>query len=47
MLDVSYPSLRAFVADCHRCGLYALRLILSHEYAIASDGHIYSVSHFN
>ena len=47
MLDVSYPSLRAFVADCHRCGFYAFALIVNQTYAIAPDGHVYSVSFFN
>lgn len=47
MLDVSYPTLRAFVHACHVQGLYALALILDHTYALASDGQVYSVSFFN
>ncbi len=47
MLDVSYPTLRAFVHACHAQGLYALALILDRSYALASDGHVYSVSFFN
>ena len=47
MLDVSYPTLRAFVHACHAQGLYALALILDRSYALASDGRVYSVSFFN
>jgi hypothetical protein len=44
MLDLEYPSLRAFQMDCEACELDASALLASGEYVLLPDGRVVASS---
>lgn len=44
MLDIYYPDLESFKADCKRCG-YNWRDLLQWQYVINSDGSVSAIEY--
>lgn len=45
MLDIFYPTLRAFARDCRACGLSARELLRNGEYSYKAEG-VFAAGYF-